>query len=136
MKSWLHDNDIEMYSTHNKGKSLVANRFIRTLKSKIYKHITAVSNNVYKDGLDKIVNEYHKTYHRTIKLKPADIQPVTYIDYGVEKFKVGDHVRISRYKNVFQKRAGYTQNWSEEIYVIKEIKTTVPWTYVISALNC
>ena len=110
MKSWLHDNDIEMYSTHNKGKSLVANRFIRTLKSKIYKNITAVSNNVYKDGLDKIVNEYHKTYHRTIKLKPADIQPVTYIDYGVEKFKVGDHVRISRNKNVFQKRAGYTQN--------------------------
>ena len=53
MKSWLHDNDIEMYSTHNKGKSLVANRFIRTLKSKIYNHITAVPNNVYKDGLDK-----------------------------------------------------------------------------------
>ena len=113
-KKWLKDNDIEMYSTHNEGKSVVAERFIRTLKNKIYKHMTAVSKNVYIDKLDDIVNEYNNTYHRTIKMKPVDVKDNTYIDFEKEvndkdpKFKVGDHVRISKYKNVFAK--GCTPN--------------------------
>ena len=102
-----------MYSTHNEGKSVVAERFIKTLMNKIYKYMTSVSKNFYIDKLDDIVNEYNNTYHRTIKMKPIDVKDNTYINTGKEvndndtKFKVGDHVRISKYKNIFAK--GYTQ---------------------------
>ena len=91
------------------------------------------------DKLDDIVNEYNDTYHRIIKMKPNDVKDNTYINANKKvndknpKFKVGEHVRISKYKNVFAK--GYTPNWSEEVFVIKEIKNTVPWTYVINDLN-
>ena len=71
---WLKDNDIEMYSTHNERKSVVAERFIRTLKSKIYKYMMSTSKIVYIDKLDNIVNEYNNTYHRTIKMTPADVE--------------------------------------------------------------
>ena len=138
-KKWLQDNDIVMYSTHNEGKSVVAERFIRTLKNKIYTYMTSISKNVYADRLDDIVNEYNNTYHRTIKMKPIDVKDNTYINTDKEvndkdsKFKVGDHVIISKYKKIFAK--GYAPNWFEEVFVIKEIKNTVPWTYVISDLN-
>ena len=128
-----------MHSTHNEGKSVVAEIFIKTLKNKIYNHMTSISKNVYIDKLDDIVNEYNNTYHRTIKMKPVDVKDNTYIGFGKEsnnkdpKFKVGDHVRISKYKNIFAK--GYTPNWSEEVFLITKIKTTVPWTYVINVLN-
>ena len=138
-KKWLQDNDIVMYSTNNEGKSVVAERFIKTLKSKIYKHMTSISKNVYIDKLDDIVNEYNNTYHSTIKMKPIDVKDNTYINIDKEinnkdpKFKVGDRVRISKYKSIFTK--GYTPNWSEEVFVIKKVKNTVPWTYVINDLN-
>ena len=138
-KKWLKDNDIEMYSIHNEGKSVVAERFIRTLKNKIFKHMTAISKNVYFDVLDDIVNKYNNTVHRTIKMKPIDVKDNTYVDSRKEvndkdlKFKVGDHVRISKNKNIFAK--GYTPNWSEEAFVIKKVQNTVPWTYVINDLN-
>ena len=101
--------------------------------------MTSISKNVYIDKLDDIVNEYNNKNHRTTKMKPIDVKDNTYIDFGKEvndndlKFKVGDHVRISKYKNIFAK--GYTPNWSEEIFVIKKIKNTVPWIYVINDLN-
>ena len=138
-KKWLQDNDIVMYSTHNEGSSVVAERFIRTLKSKIYKHMTSISKNVYIDQLDDIVDEYNNTYHAAIKMKPIDVKDNTYINtskknnYKDPKFKVGDRVRISKYKNIFAK--GYMPNWSEEVFVIKKVKNTVPWTYVINDLN-
>ena len=138
-KKWLRDNDIVMYSTHNEGKSVVAERFIRTLKSKIYKYMTSISKNVYIDKLDDIVDEYNNTHHTTIKMKPIDVKDNTYINTSKEinnkdpKFKVGDHVRISKYKNIFAK--GYMSNWSEEVFVIKKINNTIPWTYVINDLN-
>ena len=138
-KKWLEDNDIVMYSTNNEGKSVVTERFIRTLKSKIYKYMTSISKNGYIDKLDEIVNEYNNTYHTTIKMKPIDVKDNTYINTDKEtndkdpKFKVGDRVRISKYKNIFAK--GYTPNWSEEVFVIKKVKNTVPWTYVINDLN-
>ena len=128
-----------MYSTNNEGKSVIAERFIRTLKNKIYKYMTSISKNVYIDKLDDIVKEYNNTYHTSIKMKPADVKDNAYIDFKKEisnkdpKFKVGDRVRISKYKNIFAKR--YMPNWSEEIFVIKKIKNTVPWTYVINDLN-
>ena len=79
-KKWLRDNDIFMYSTHNEGKSVVAERFIRTLKSKIYKHMSSISKSVYINKLDDIVNEYNNTYHTTIKMKPIDVKDNTYIN--------------------------------------------------------
>ena len=128
-----------MYSIHNERKSVVAERFIRTLKTKICKYMTSVSNNVFIDRLDDIVGEYNNTYHRTIKMKPADVKENTYIDFKKEvndkdpKFRVGDHVRISKYKNIFAK--GYTPNCSKEIFIVSKIKNTLPWTYVINDLN-
>ena len=136
-KKWLKDGNIKMYSTHNEGKSLVAERFIRTLKNKIYKHMTAISKNVYFDVLADIVNEYNNTHHKTIKMKPVDVGDYFFAEYNEEsnkkdpKFKIGDHVRSCQ--NIFTK--GYTPNWSEEIFVVKKIKNTVPWTYKISDLN-
>ena len=94
---------------------------------------------MYIDKLNDIVNEYNNTYHRTIKMKPVDVKDNTYIDFKKEvndknpKSKVGDHVRISKYKNVFAK--GYTSNWFEEVFVNKKVKNTVPWTYVINDPN-
>ena len=137
-KKWLKDNDIEMYSIHNEGKSVAAERFIRTLKNKIDKFMTSISKNVYIDKLDDIVNEYNNTY-RSIKMKPIDVEDNTYIDFKKEvnnkdpKFKVGDYVRISKYKNIFAK--GYLPNWSEEVFIINKIKSTVPWTNIINDLN-
>ena len=136
MKSWLATNDIEFYSMHNEETSVVAERFIRTLKKKIYKYVTSISKNVCIDKLDGKVNKYTNTYHSTIKIKPVDVKPSTCIDSSKEvkdedaKFKIGDIVRISKYKNIFAK--GYVPNCSEEVFVIKKVKNTVPWTYVIS----
>ena len=128
-----------MYSTYNEGKYVVAERFIKTLKNKFFKHMTAILKNVYFDVLDDIVNKYNNTVHRSIKMKPTDVTSDSYAEYNEDsnkkdpKFKVGDHVRISKYKNIFAK--GYTPNWSEEVFVINKIKNTVPWTYAISDLN-
>ena len=138
-KKCLESNDISMYSTYNEGKSVVAERFIRTLKNKLYKHMAAVSKNVYYDVLDDIVKKYNNTWHSTIKMKPKDIGDNNFTEYVEEsnkkdpKFKVGDRVRISKYKNVFAK--GYVPNWSEEVFVVNKIKNTVPWTYEINDLN-
>ena len=139
LKRFLKINDSEMYSVYNIGKSVVAERFIRTLKNNICKHMTAISKNVYFDMLDDIINKYNNTVYRTIKMKPIDVTSDSYAEYNEDsnekdpKFKVGDHVRISKYKNIFAK--GYTQNWSEEVFVVSKIKNTVPWTYVVSDLN-
>ena len=111
-------------------ENIVAERFITTVKTEIYKYMTSISKNVYIDKLVDIVNECNHTYHRTIKMKPVDVKDNTYIDSSKEindkdpKFKVGDHVRISKYKNAFAK--GYTPNWSGEVFVIKKVKNTVP----------
>ena len=130
-----------MYSTCNEGKSVVAERFIRTLKNQIFKQMTAISKNVYFDVLDDIVNKYNKTVHRTIKMKPIEVTDDYYAEYNEDpsnkknsKFKVGDNVRLSKYKNIFTK--GYTPNWPEEVFVINKIKNTFPWTYDFSDLNC
>ena len=128
-----------MYSIHNEGKSVVAERFIKTLKNKIYKYMTSISKSVYIDKLDNIINEYNNIYHRTIKRKPVDVENNTYVNFNKEVnnkdpiFKVGDYVRISKYKNTFAK--GYMPNSSEETFVISKIKNTIPWTCVINDLN-
>ena len=128
-----------MYATHNDGKSVVAERFIRTFKNIIYKYMTSVSKNVYIDKLDDIANKVSNTYHSTIKMKPVDVKPNTYVGSCKEtndkdpNFKIGDIVRISKYKNIFTE--GCTPNWSEEVFAIKKFKNPVPWTYVINNIN-
>ena len=94
--------------------------------------MTTVSKNVYFDVLDDIVEKYNNTVHRTIKMKPIDVTSDSYVTKE-PKFKVGDHVIISKYRNIFAK--GYSQNWSEETFVVIKIKYTVRWAYVISDLN-
>ena len=104
-------NNIKMYSSYNEGKSVVVERFIRTLKNKIFKHMTAISKNIYFDVLDDIVDKYSNLVHRTIKMKPIEVTNDYYAEYNEDpsnkknpKLKVGDHVRISKYKNIFAKR--------------------------------
>ena len=137
-KKWLSDNDIIMYSTFNEGKSVVAESFIRILKNKLYKHMTATGKNVYYDVLDDVVNEYNNTKHSTIKMKPIDVGDNKRVcnDEHNEKdsrFKLGDRVRISKFRNIFAK--GYTHNWSKEIFIVDKINDTVPYTYNIKDLN-
>ena len=100
----------------------------------------SISKNVYVNRSDVIVNKYYNTYLSLIKMKPANEHPSTYIDFGNKKimkkktkFKICDHVRISKYENIFPK--GYVPNWSEEFFVIKKVENAVPWTFVISGLN-
>ena len=101
--------------------------------------MTSVSKNIYIDKLDDIVNKYNNTCHNTIKMEPVDVKSNTYIDSNKEingkdpKFKIGDIVRISKYKNFFAK--GYTSNWSENGFVILKDKNVVPWIYVINDIN-
>ena len=139
IKSWLQDNDIEKYSTHNEVKSVVAERFIRTLKNKIdLIYMTLISKNMYIDKLDDI-HKYSNTYYSTIKMKPVDENSTTHNDFNKEnnnkdrKFEVDDHVKVSKYKNIFPKC--YTPNWPEELFAIKKVKNTVLRSYVISDLN-
>ena len=138
-RSFLKENDIEMYSTFNEGKSVVAERFIKALKNEIYKHMSTIGKNVYFIVLDDIVKKYNNTVHSSIKMKPKDVTDNNLVEYNEEsnkkdpKFNVGYHVRISKYKNIFAK--GYTPNWSEEMFVINKVQSTIPWTYLINDLN-
>ena len=92
--------------------------------------MSSISKNVHIDKLDNVVNKYNNAYHRTTKMKPVDVKDDTYFNFGKEvndkdpKFKIGDYVRRSKYNNIFAK--GYTPNWSEEVFVIKKVKNTVP----------
>ena len=128
-----------MYSTYKEGKSVVAERFARTLKNKLYKHMTVTGKNVYYDVLDDTVNKYNNTKHSTIKMKPIDLKDNNkrvYIDEHNEKdsrFKVGDRVRTSKFKNIFAK--GCTPNRSTEIFIVDKINDTVPYAYNLKDLN-
>ena len=101
-----------MYSTCNEGKSVVAEKIIRTLKKKIYKYMTSTSKNVYIDKLDDIHDKYDNTYYSTIKMKPVDVKPNKYINSSRDindkdpKFEIGDIVKISKHKNIFAKSYG------------------------------
>ena len=101
--------------------------------------MTSILKNMYIDRLEDRMNKYNSTYHRAIKIKPVDVNPITYIDFDekndkeVPRLKVSDNVRMSKYMNIFAK--GYVPNLSEEVFVIKKVKNNVPWTYVIRDLN-
>ena len=101
IKRFFEINSIEMYLTYNEGKSVVVERFIRTMKNKIFKHMTAVSKNVFFDLLDDIVNKYNHTVHKTIKMKPIEVTSNSYAenneDSNESESKLGDRVRISKH---------------------------------------
>ena len=138
-KSFLKENDIEICSTFNERKSVLAERFIKNLKNKIYKHMTTVGKNIYIDDLDDIVKKYNNAVHSSIKMKPKDVTDDSFVEDSEEtnekdpKFKVGDNVRVSKCKSIFAK--GYTPNWSEEVFVVNKVQNTVPWTYLINDVN-
>ena len=124
MKSEIEESEIEMYLTHDEGKSFVAGRFIKTSKNEIHKYMTSISKNMYIDKLN-IVNKYNNIYHTTIKRNPSALNQAYILTLNKENnkegsnFKVGDIVRISKYKNIFAK--GFVPNWSEEVFVIKKV---------------
>ena len=155
-KKWLNDNNIEMYSTFNEGKAVVIERFNRTLKNKMFKYFTANGTYKYIDILSSLINEYNKKKHSSTKLSPNELyynkklSALRGPSQGVAKnnskkinkknkipisydFKIGDKVRISKFKKKFEK--GYTPNWTEEIFIIYAINMTNPVTYLIKDLN-
>ena len=121
------------------NKILLLKDLLGCWKARFFKHMKAVSKNVYFDVFDDIVNKYNNTVHRTIKMKPIDVTSDSYAEYNEDsnvtkpRCKVGDHVRISKYRNIFAK--GYIRNWSEKVFVVSKIKNTFLWTYVICDLN-
>ena len=144
----LAKNDVKIYSTENEEKSSVCERWNRTIKTKMYKQFTIKNNTVYIDILPKILSSYNNSKHRSIRMTPIQArQPQIYGKvyfnlYGGEGsphptapgFKVGDRVRISKYKRkTFDKR--YTPNWTEEVFIVDEIQWTNPITYKIKDLN-
>ena len=141
-KKWLNDNNIEMYSTFNEGKAVVIERFNRTLKNKMFKYFTANGTYKYIDILSSLINEYNNKKHSSTKLSPNELYFNGKKNYLTKKknkipisydFKIGDKVRISKFKKKFEK--GYTPNWTEEIFIIYAINMTNPVTYLIKDLN-
>ena len=128
-----------MYSKHNEGESVVGGRFIRTLRTKFYKYTTSVSKNIYIDKLDDIVNKYNNKYQKTIKMKPVDVKLNTYIDPGQEineKYPKNKQVIMLEHQNIrmfLQKET--LQIELNKFFVIKKVKNTVPWTYVVNNIN-
>ena len=141
MNEWLKDNDIISYNTHGEHKSAVIERWNRTLKGNMWKRFTAENTRNWINMLDKLVNDYNNKKHSTIKMTPTEAslkenEETVYDNINkplkiknVQKFKVGDTVRISRIKGLFEK--GYLPNWSEEIYKVVEVKNTKPYTYIL-----
>ena len=130
MSEWLENNDIFIFLTYNEGKSVITERFIKTLKAKIYKKTTANDSKTYLSYLNKMIDQYNNTYHHSINKRPinADYSALTEpneTNSKVPKFKVNDEVRIAKYKNIFIK--GYTENWSREIFIIDSVLKTNPW---------
>ena len=141
-KDFLKKNKIILYHTENEEKSSIVERWNRTIKNKMWKMFSANNNTVYWDKLDKIVGDYNKTRHSSTKMTPINagkkeneenVFSNLYGDLIFEKvkkpkFEVGDKVRISKYKRkIFDK--GYTENWSEELFVIEKVLMTKPVTY-------
>ena len=141
MTEWMKENNIVRYSTHGEHKSAVVERFNRTLKEIMWKKFTAENTRNWINMLDQLMNHYNNKYHNTIKMTPTEaskkknedevLNNQGYMDRIVKKhkFRIGDKVRISRLKGLFEK--GYLPNWSEEVFEIVEAKDTNPFTYIL-----
>ena len=145
VQKFFNDNNIKWYHTFNRDiKCSICERFNRTILNKIYKNFTLNNNTIWIKDLNKLVKEYNNSYHRTIKMKPVNAskkenENIVRKNYNFEiitnkrKFKIGDKVRISLLKNTFEK--GYTSNWSEQIYIIYDIKSSNVHYYYLKDLN-
>lgn len=146
MKGLLQQRDINMYSTYTTKKAAICERFNRTLKNKMWKLFSLRGSYKWIDILQQLISEYNNTKHRTIKLKPNEVNEnneqhilnTVYSKYRFNpkekrKFKIGDFVRISKYKHIFSK--GYTANWTTEVFKIKKVQHTLPITYLLIDLN-
>ncbi len=143
MNEWLKENNIIRYSTHGEHKSVVVERFNRTLKSIMWKRFTAENTRNWIDMLDKLLLEYNNKKHSTIGMTPTEasnkenetrvlqnmMNKTIVTPRRKPRFKVGDRVRISRIKGTFEK--GYLPNWSEELFTIDKVQKTIPVTYII-----
>ena len=141
-KKFLADNEIQLYQTYNEGKAVVIERFNRTLKEKMWRYFTETNSNKYLDILPKVMSDYNNTIHSTVKMTPTEesnienkhkINYVSLITKEKPKFKIGDRVRIYKYKKLFSK--GYETNWTDEIFVVSQINNTSPITYKIKDLK-
>jgi len=146
MNDWLQENNIIRYSTFGEHKSAVVERFNRTLKEMMWKRFTAENTRKWIDMSDKLLHEYNNRLHSTIGMTPVKaslkenemtvlqniINKIKVASRTKAKFKVGDKVRMSRTKALFEK--GYLPNWSEEIYIIEKVQKTNPVTYKIKDL--
>lgn len=146
MKQMLQQRNINMYSTYSTMKAAIAERFNRTLKNKMWKQFSLRGSFKWIDILQSLISEYNNTKHRVIKMKPYEVNENNeqhllntvyhkqHINSIVKsKFKIGDSVRISKYKHIFEK--GYTPNWTTEVFKIKTVQHTVPITYLLIDLN-
>ena len=136
MDEWLKENNINRYSTFGDHKSAVVERFNRTLKEKMWKRFTAENTRNWIDMLDRLLSEYNERVHSTIGMTPIKSSKIKSHEMKIldkilskPKFKIGNKVRISRIKGLFEK--GYLPNWSEAIYLIHEVKQTSPVTYIL-----
>ena len=145
INDWINENNIVRYSTFGEHKSANVERFNRTLKTNMWKRFTAENTRYWIDMLDKLLFEYNNKFHSTIKMTPVEaskqenkievLNNKTYLEHTTKKpkFKIGDKIRISRIKALFEK--GYLPNWSEALYVVDEVKKTNPYTYVLKDMN-
>ena len=145
VQKFFNDNNIKWYHIFNRNiKCSICERFNRTILNKIYKNFTLNNNTIWIKDLDKLVKVYNNSYHRTIKMKPIDAskksnENIVRKNYNFEitdnklKFSIGDKVRVSLLKNTFEK--GYTSNWSEQIYIIDDIKSSNVHYYYLKDLN-
>ena len=132
MDEWIKENNINRYSTHGEHKSAVVERFNRTLKTIMWKRFTAENTRNWIDMLDKLLFQYNNKKHSTIKMTPTEASQM-HDPVEQSKFSVGDQVRISRIKGIFEK--GYLPNWSEALYTVHEVKKTDPITYILKDMN-
>lgn len=128
MDHWIKEENINRYSTYGEHKSAVVERFNRTLKTIMWKRFTAENTRNWIDMLDKLLSQYNNKKHSAIKMTPTEASYA-----GKQKFKVGNQVRISRIKGLFEK--GYLPNWSEELYTVYEVRKTTPTTYILKDMN-
>ena len=145
-QSFFKNNNIKWYHTFNRDiKCSICERYNRTILDKIYKNFTLNNNTIWINDLDKLTNEYNNSYHRSIKMKPIntslksneDIVRNNLYNFNITnkkpKFKINDKVRVSLLKNTFEK--SYISNWSEEIFIIYNIKTSNVHYYLLKDLN-
>lgn len=144
-KALMAKHNIHLYSSFSGLKAAIAERVIRTIKTRLWKQFSYRGTYKYIDILDDIVDDYNKTIHRTIKMAPIKVNKKneqmlldTVYDYNIldkqkQKFKINDYVRISKYKGIFEK--GYTNNWSFEIFQILKVQNTIPITYLLQDYN-